>query len=188
MPRSEGFDVMDVSTSVCDDPKFRRLFRDAPELVAPAFAAYLATMAESWKAGRRVSVDDAWPAFLPFDQAVVDALIRVALLDRRGLLSPKGWRSWYEPARERREKSRDRWTRYNAKRDADTTLPPRGNGADTATSVPSVRPFLPSEPSVRPSAPSTRARGESTRSVAPKGPTALTEEDLPEHLRRVNVS
>ena len=178
---------MDVSTSVCDDPKFRRLFREAPDLVAPGFAAYLATMAESWKAGRRVTVDDAWPAFQPYDQAVCDALIRVGLLDRRGLLSPKAWRSWYEPARKRRDQSRERWARYNAKRDADTTLPPRGNGADTATSVRSFRPSVPSEPSVSPSAPSTRARDDRPRSVGPNGPTAVTDEDLPPHLRKVNV-
>jgi hypothetical protein len=149
---------MDVSTSVCDDPKFRRLQRENPELVAASFVAYMATMAESWKAGRRVSVDDAWPAFLAFDQAVCDALTRVGLLDRRGLVNSKAWRSWFEPARERRGKARDRWTRYNAKRDADTTPPPRGSDVDTATSVP-LLPSAPSEPSA-PSVPSAaRTRG-----------------------------
>lgn len=150
MPRAEGFAVMDVSTSVCDDPKFRRIHRQSPDLVAPAFTAYMAVMAESWKAGSRVAVEDAWPSLLPFDQAVVDALVIVGLLDKRGLLSPKAWRGWFDPARERRDKSRVRWTRYNAKRDADTTDLPRGSDADTATSVPTVRPSVPTEPSVPP--------------------------------------
>jgi hypothetical protein len=149
MPRSEGFAVMDVSTSVCDDPKFRRLHRENPELVAIGFTAYIATMAESWRTGRRVSIDVAWPAFLTFDKAVVDALIRVGLLDRRGLLSSKAWRSWFDPARKRRDQSRDRWARYNAKRDADTTPPPRGSDVSTATSDPSV-PSVRSVPPVIP--------------------------------------
>jgi hypothetical protein len=147
MSRSEGFDVMDVSTSVCDDPKFRRLFRESPDLAPAAFCAYLAAMAESWKAGRRVNVDDAWPVFVPFDAAVVEALIGVGLLDRRGFVDGKAWRSWFEPARKRREQARERWARYNAKRDADTTALPRGNGVGTATSVPSVRTVRPSVPS-----------------------------------------
>jgi hypothetical protein len=146
---------MDVSTSVCDDPKFRRLQRENPELVAVGVTAYLATMAESWKAGRRVSVEEAWPAILPFDKTAADALIRVGLLDRRGLLSTKAWRSWFDPARKRREQSRDRWARYNAKRDADTTPPPRGSDVSTATSDPSV-------PSVR-SVPSGSARPSTAR-------------------------
>jgi hypothetical protein len=185
--RADGFAIMDVSTSICDDPKFRRLQRENPELVAPAFAAYVAVMAESWKSGKRVPVEDAWPGFLPFDQAACDALRRVALVDARGLVSTKAWRGWFEPARERRSKSRDRWARYNAKRDADTTPPPRGNDADTATSVRSFRPSVPSGPT-GPSVPSARAREDRPRSVSPEGPTAVTDEDLPAHLRKVNVS
>ena len=166
--RDDGFAIMDVSTSICDDPKFRRLARENPELVAPAFTAYVATMAESWRVGRRVPVEDAWPGFLVFDQAVCDALRRVALVDQRGLVSSKAWRGWFAPARERRAKSRERWARYNAKRDADTTPPPRGSDVGTATSVRSFRPSVPSEPS----APSTRAtRGER------HGLKALTGED-----------
>jgi hypothetical protein len=158
MTRDEGFAVMDVSTSLCDDPKFRRLQRESPELVAVGFVAYVATMAESWKAGRRVSADDAWPAFVPFEQSAIDALIRVGLLDRRGLVSSKAWRGWYLPALDRRSKSRARWARYNANRDAEAAPPPRGSNAGTATSVPSVRPSVPPVPSVRPSAASARGK------------------------------
>lgn len=143
MTRDDGFAIMDVSTSICDDPKFRRLTRENPEHVAVGFTVYVAVMAESWKDGKRVPVTDAWPGFLPFDEAVAASLIRVGLLDSKGRLSSNAWRTWFEPARVRRDKSRDRWARYNAKRDADTTSLPRGNHADTATSVPSVRPSGP---------------------------------------------
>ena len=138
---------MDVSTSICDDPKFRLLQRRNPEHVAVAFTAYVATIAESWRSGRRVSIDHAWPAFVPFHEAAKAALIDVGLLDRAGMIPVKPWRSWFDPANERRTKSRDRWTRYNAKRDAVTALEPRGNDAGTATSVPPV-PSVPSVPTV----------------------------------------
>lgn len=159
MSRAEGFAVMDVSTSICDDPKFRRLQRENPEQVAVAFTAYIAVMADSWKAGQRVSIEAAWPGFLPYDETAIASLIRVGLLDKRGRPSQKAWSSWFQPANERREKARDRWARYNAGRNADTAPPPRGNHAATATSVP-LLPSVPSDPSV-PSAPSTAGtRGE----------------------------
>jgi hypothetical protein len=157
MSRDDGFAVMDVAVDVTNDPKVRKLFRHVPDHAAVAFMAYIATMGESWRHGRRVNVDEAWPSALPFDRVAVDALMHVGLIDKRGTIPPKTWRHWFEVARERRSRSRDRWARYNAKRDADTTPPPRGNDVGTATSVPSFRPSVPTVPSVRPSA---RARGE----------------------------
>lgn len=147
MSRSDGFPVMDVSTSICDDPKFRLLQRRNPAIVAVAFTAYIATVAESWRAGRRVSIDHAWPAFVPFDDAAKTALAGVGLLDRMGCVPQKAWRSWFDPANERRARSRERWARYNAQRNAVTTPAPRGSDAATATSVPSVR-TVPSVPTV----------------------------------------
>jgi len=146
MSRDDGFAVMDVSTDIINDPKVRKLWRYAPSHAAVALVGYVATMAESWKAGRRVSIDDAWPAIVPFNQSAVEALAHVGLLDKRGMVTVAAWRGWYEPAKARRDKSRDRWARYNAQRNADTASLPRGTNADTASSVPSV-------PSVRPSLP-----------------------------------
>ena len=145
MTRDEGFTVMDVSTDICNDPKFRRLQREHPEHVAPAFMAYMAVLGESWKAGRRVSVIDSWPVVVPFDPAVIESMVHVRLIERGGLPPRKAWDGWYRPAAERRAKSRDRWARYNAHRDAVTTAVPRGSDADTATSVPSVRPSVPTD-------------------------------------------
>jgi hypothetical protein len=149
MTRSEGFAVMDVSTSICDDSKFRRLQRETPEQVAIAFTAYIATMAESWKAGRRVTVDDAWPSFIPYDAGVIDAMHRVKLLDGAGRVMRKAWDEWFELARQRRDTARERWTRSNAQRSAARSQLPRGNGADTAATVPlrssPIRTVRPSE-------------------------------------------
>lgn len=151
MSRDDGFAVMDVSTDLANDPKVRKLWRYAPDHAGAAFLAYVATMGQSWKDGRRVTIDDAWPAHVPFDKAAVEALVHVGLLDRAGRVTVKAWKGWYEPARERRERSRDRWARYNAQRNADTASLPRGTNADTASSVPSVLPSVPPEPSFRPS-------------------------------------
>ncbi len=163
MPRSDGFAIMDVSTSICDDPKFRLLHRQRPEHVTAAFMVYVAVLGESWKAGRRVSVTDAWPVAVPFDPEVVTSMIQVRLIERSGLPPRRAWDGWYAPARERRDQSRERWRRANENRRAvphedsdDTARLPRGqNDVPLPPSVPTVRPSVPTVPSV----PSARARG-----------------------------
>lgn len=148
MGKLDGFEVMDVSTAVVHDPKIRRLAREAPELLGAAFLAYMAVMAESWKAGERLTIQDAWPSFLPFDPAVVEKLRQVELLDVRGRVRPKPWREFFESAKKRREAARERWRRANENRTnkaevngkdrAYTAKLPRGNRAYTAATVPSV--------------------------------------------------
>ena len=154
---------MDISTSIVHDPKFRQLYRDRPEHVPPAFLAYVAMLGESWKAGRRVSVGDAWPTLLPFDQEVVVSMQSAGLIDERGLPPRRAWDGWFTPARKRRDESRERWRRANEKRRADsasvsddTAQLPRGHTRGTEATVPPVRPSVPTDPSSRPSA---RARG-----------------------------
>lgn len=151
MSRDDGFTVMDVSVDYVHDPKWRRLQRLAPDHVGTAFIAYTATMGASWKAGRRVSVVNAWPPLLAFDDAAIEALRHVCLLDRNGLIAIKTWRDWFETANKRREQSRERWARYNEARrargesDADTARSQRGSDVVTASSVPPVRPPVPPE-------------------------------------------
>jgi hypothetical protein len=140
---------MDVSTDILYDPKVRKLYRLTPDHASTAFTVYVATIGESWKVGKRVSAQDAWPAFMAFDQTSIDALIEVGLLDKRGHVPSRSWRGWFETAADRRSRSRERWARYNAKRDeheGDTASLPRGTNVDTATSVPPVRPSVPTVP------------------------------------------
>lgn len=156
MSRDDSFEVMDVSTSIVNDPKVRKLWRHAPDHAGAAFTAYVATMAESWRAGRRVTVDDAWPPFMPFDKPAVEALVSVGLIDNRGMVNAKAWKGWFDPANERRRKARAKWKRANDKRHADamgdgvttgdTPESPRGTPAVTPSPAPSV----PSAPSVPP--------------------------------------
>lgn len=165
MSRDDGFAVMDVDTDIVNDPKFRRIQRSSPEHVAPAIAAYVAILGESWHSGRRVQIGDAWPVILPVDDAVVASMIEAGLLDRRGMLPAKVWKAWFEPVKERRDASRARWQRANDKRSArgeggapagprgsngNDPLLPRGDRAvtDTIRSVP-----FRSDPSVPPARP-----------------------------------
>lgn len=147
MSREDGFPVMDVSVDIVNDPKIRKLYRISPEHAGAGFLAYMATLGESWKAGRRIPVEDAWPAVLPFDGVAVEAMIHVGLLDAKGLVSMNAWRGWFAPAQMRREAVRERWRRANAKRadsstndsgghDTVSARLPRGIRADTAASPP----------------------------------------------------
>ena len=79
--RSDGFDRMDVSTSLPDDPKFRALARRYPDKLAPAGWAYVSLLALSWREAGRLSLDEGWPFGLPWDQEAADALLAVGLVD-----------------------------------------------------------------------------------------------------------
>ena len=147
MSRDDGFAVMDVSTGYVDDAKWRKLVRHAPDDLGPAFIAYTATMAESWRAGRRVTIDDAWPALIPYSKPAIDALRHVGLLDSHGLVQSRAWRGWFGVAKGRRDTSRERWARANEKRRDDAALLPRGSHAATAAPVP-LLPSVPPVPSV----------------------------------------
>lgn len=121
MTRSDGFDVMDVSTSIVNDPKFRRLHRDHPDHVAVGFMVYMAVVGESWKAGGRVTAADAWPVYTRFDPATIEAMQAADLLDSKGMIPARTWRGWFTVAYKRREATRERWRRANANRAAEAT-------------------------------------------------------------------
>lgn len=151
MSRDEGFAVMDVSTSLLQDTKVRKLQRHAPDRWPVAMVAYVSAMAESWKAGHRVSIEDAWPVGMVYDPLALDALIHVDLVDGAGLIVTKTWRSWFGKAKSRRSKSRADWRKWQQSHrknqgrvspdsDPDTSIPYR----------PSVRSSRPSGPSVPP--------------------------------------
>lgn len=136
--RDAGFTVMDVSVEIVNDQKVRRLYREQPALAGAAFVVYMATMGESWKAGRRIPAAEAWPSVLPFDAAVLAALKAAKLLDGRGLIAQSAWKSWFQVAHTRREAARERWRRSNQRRadpstndSADAALEPRGSRAAT---------------------------------------------------------
>lgn len=107
MSRGDGFDIADISSSIHEDVKFKRLARKYPALVATAFLAYVATLCESWRDGERVSIEDAWPvALVPYDPAVVEALVEFDLI-HVGLVERDSWEKWFGPAKRRRDVARE---------------------------------------------------------------------------------
>src|SRR4051794_39111583 len=119
MSRDDGFDRMDVSTNVHNDPKFRALARRHPELYPVAFTIFVSTMAESWREAERLTADEGWPLLLPFDgvgRAAIDALVEAGLFDDEQRVSPKAWAGWFGAASERRRLGRERQRRADEKR------------------------------------------------------------------------
>jgi hypothetical protein len=114
--RGDGFDRMDVSTSIDDDPKFRALARRHPDLLAVAGWAYVGLLARSWREGCRLTLEEGWPALLPFDPAGAAALVEVGLVDADTRIPPGPWSSWFSSASERRQQGRDRQRRADVKR------------------------------------------------------------------------
>lgn len=118
--RDDGFAWMDVATDIHSDAKFRRLARAYPGLFASAFTAYVALLAESWRAAARVTLEDAWPALLPYEQAVPAALLAVGLIDGDGRVPEHAWNDRFIPAYERRDKQRAKWRNDAAHRHSAT--------------------------------------------------------------------
>lgn len=134
MSRGDGFAVMDLSTDYVNDPKWRKLHREHPELLLAAFMAYTATMCESWKAGRRVTIEEAWPPLLPYEAPVIDALVEVGFVDRKGYVVTRSWVGWFGPAHKRREAARAAGREGNARRwGPDRVAIGEGSGADPRT-------------------------------------------------------
>jgi len=119
MSRDDGFAVADVDTGLMSDPKVVRLAKRHPTVAGEAMAAYVATVLASWKAGDRVTVEDAVPVWLQTHEA---ALRDVGLLDDEGKVPVSVWDGWYGPARGRRDAKRDRQREWVASRRAQSTV------------------------------------------------------------------
>jgi len=135
MSRDDGFDRMDVATSIADDKKFRLLAKRHPELYSAAFTAYVGgLLAMSWRDGDRLTLEEAWPTAVPWDDAVADALHEANLVDDESRIPWHAWEGWFGAASERRRAGRERHARYNAKRRSPSDRP-----SDSQTDSPSVR-------------------------------------------------
>ena len=114
--RTDGFERMDVSTSIDDDPKFRLLARRYPEHYATALAAYVGLLARSWREGERLTLEEGWPSLLPWEDATAAAMQEAQLVDSERRLPDRAWRAWYGAAAERRQLGRERQKRADARR------------------------------------------------------------------------
>jgi hypothetical protein len=104
MPRGAGFANADIDVNIARDPKFRRLARLHPDLIALSFAGYVGMLAESWGTGERKTALDAWPEILPWSAEAVSALQEVGLLDASQKVTTTAWRGWFGAACERRSR------------------------------------------------------------------------------------
>jgi hypothetical protein len=101
--RDDGLLRADISTALFSDPKIRALWRLTGDEARMNRAAtvYLATVLDSWAAGRRIPADEAAPFWMSdTDEARAD-LARVHLLDDAGMIPEHAWQSWFGPAAQR---------------------------------------------------------------------------------------
>lgn len=145
MSRDDGFAIMDISTSLVEDPKFRTLARRHPAQLAAAGWAYVGLLATSWREGERLTLEEGWPVLLPWDPEAAEALREVGLVDDETRVPGSVWDGWFGVAFQRRALGRERQHRADVKRGR---IAPSGPPS-------SVRPSGPTDrPSVRPSGPS----------------------------------
>lgn len=111
MSRNDGFDIADTDTGLMADPKvlaLARRLRDATRTGA-AITLYEAVRLASWKAGRRLTLEETVPGWWldPVDDLAA-ALEAVGLLDAEHRIPGHAWLGWYGPAFERRLDARRR--------------------------------------------------------------------------------
>ncbi len=100
---------MDVSVTIASDFKFRRIARgEHPERYPIALAAYVGLLGQCWQEERRVPLVEGWPVLLDWDAAVAAEMAAVGLIDDAGCIPERTWAEWFEPARERRDRARER--------------------------------------------------------------------------------
>lgn len=146
MSRDEGFRIADVDVGLLDDPKVRALVRSTRDegTVARCLVGYVGTVLSSWARGERVGLNDASPLWLTGLDELAEQLAGAGLLDASGRIPERAWASWFVPAKDRQEATRERWRRAAAGRrrggrDADSESSPRGVQAESrAPSYPSV--------------------------------------------------
>lgn len=172
MGRDEGFAIADVASDYLDDSKVRNLWRRlAPDVGAMCEALVIreAVLLGSWREGRRVTVDDASPLWLPIREDLVEALVAVGLLDRTRRVPQRSWTSWFDPAVGRREARREAGRRggvASGKRrrsDASSDAEPPPNPSGPSGPDRPIRPNRPSSPARAP------ARGGAARGGSPVG-------------------
>jgi len=114
MSRDDGFRIADVATGLMADPKVVALARRLRDSGATAnhVMLFTAVILASWDAGRRVTLDQAAPAWWLDDLGPFGAnLTAEGLLDEQGCIPTDTWGRWFGPARDRRAEFRARASR-----------------------------------------------------------------------------
>ena len=106
MSRETGFAVVDLDVGILHDPKVIKLARAIrdEERTAAHIGLYVALLAESWRTGERVRLEDALPAWWMADiEQYAKALRDAGLIDADDRIPEKSWSGWFGPAFKRRQ-------------------------------------------------------------------------------------
>lgn len=167
--RDDGFRLADISTSHFDKAKTRALWRLlAPDVDAMcrALTLHQATVLASWREGKRTTVDDSAPLWLPVTAPLVEALVAARLLDSTGRVPTASWARYFAPARARRA------ARVEAGR-LGGIASGKGRRSDASAS-PNLTGRL-AGPSVRPSDHPVPPAGDRAKGRGRRGPTSLAD-------------
>jgi hypothetical protein len=110
MSREAGFSIADIDSGFVADPKVVALARRLHDqnVTAAYCLLYLSLVLASWKAGKRLTLDEGAPAW--WTDSLDDArghLEAVDLLDVDGRIHDRAWEGWFGPASARREERRE---------------------------------------------------------------------------------
>ncbi|MGD0247805.1 MAG: hypothetical protein ABSB75_02015 [Candidatus Limnocylindrales bacterium] len=151
MSRDDGFSIADTDTGMLSDPKILTLARQLrdPIRTGAAIALYDAVRLASWKAGRRLTLEETVPGWWldPFDELAA-ALVSAGLIDDEHRIPAHAWESWYGPARDRRQRLRDLGSKGGkaAHEPVERTVERTVEPVPTVPTVRSDRPTVPAPP------------------------------------------
>ena len=106
MTRADGFEIADTDTGMMADPKILALSRRLHDTIrtAAAVTLYDSVRLASWRAGRRLTLDETAPGWwLDSFEDLAGELGAVGLLDSERRIPLHAWEGWFGPARDRRQ-------------------------------------------------------------------------------------
>ena len=176
MSRETGFAVVDLDVGILHDPKVIKLARAIrdEERTAAHIGLYVALLAESWRTGERVRLEDALPAWWMAEvEQFAEALRDAGLIDAEDRIPERSWSGWFGPAFKRRQ-DRQRegrisglvshgMTREQAEREADR----RSSQGETEVTSGLRQGRLDPFPSPRPADHPTRPTGRGSSTTTP---------------------
>lgn len=160
MTRDSGLPRADLNTSLFDDPKVVSLARRIkdPARIMNHVGLYLALVLKSWRDGRRLTLDEAAPAWwLEGTEDQLVELIAVGLLDVEGRIPEPTFDEWFGPASRRYAQRREAGSKGGqataVQRGSPPSTPPSATASvltDSAGTTPDVLAQPSSQPANQP--------------------------------------
>lgn len=178
MSRDDGFSVADMDSAYFDDAKMRDLWQrlQDSDRMARAVILHAATLLGSWRQGERITVSQATPLWMPHDEAIVDELKAVKMLDRAGKIPVGPWTKWFGVAHGRREVRRETGRAGGLASGKARSTDGEGSVQGELSPTEPVRPSVPPGPSLPSAPPARRPRDAGGRRNGLKALTTTGEE------------